>query len=103
MDGRDDRGRFLPGHAIKGGRKRRADEQKLTAALFKELPLSEAARILAEHARAGEPWAVKMFFEYSVGAPAQRMQLSGPDDGPIEVDTYSAYEQAVAEATEAKS
>lgn len=98
MADRDDKGRFVPGHAIKGGRKRRADEQELTAALFKELPLSEAAHVLAEHARNGEPWAVKMFFEYAVGVPAQRVQLSGPDDGPIEIDTYDAYERAVAEA-----
>ena len=102
MDDRDGKGRFVAGHGIKGGRPRKVEEQALTAALFKELPLSEAARILAEHARNGEQWAMKMFFEYAVGVPAQRVQLSGPDDGPIEIDTYDAYDRAVAEATGAQ-
>lgn len=101
MDGRDDKGRFVPGHGCRGGRPRKSDEQAVVAALQKELPLAEWARLVAQCSQnpKHQGWALKLYAEYAIGLPAQRLQLSGPEDGPIEIDTYNAYEQAVAEAT----
>ena len=61
------------GHS-NGGRKPKAEEQKL---IEKLTPLEETAhKKLSEAVNAGEQWAVKMFFEYMYGKPRQQTDIT---------------------------
>lgn len=71
MDGRKNN-RGTKGN--KGGRKSKAEEQKLIEELT---PMkADAQRVLFEAIRQGEQWAVKMWFEYYYGKPKQRVEMS---------------------------
>ena len=63
----------------RGGRKPKRDEQKLIERLS---PMADAAYNALEKAiNKGEPWAIKMWMEYSHGKPIQKtetkMELQG--------------------------
>lgn len=58
----------------KGGRKPRADEQKLIEHLT---PMATTARKQLHTAiKAGEKWAIELFFNYYYGRPKQNMDLT---------------------------
>ena len=96
MDGRDDKGRFVPGHGVKGGRPRKSEEQSVVAALENEMPLTEFAHLLAICMRRGDSWAFKLYADHRIGLPIQKAEISGPNGGPVAVtevpfdfDTYA--------------
>jgi hypothetical protein len=65
MDGRKNNG----GHTTNGGRKPKADEQKL---IEKLTPLEgDALKALKTALMDGQGWAVKLFMEYMHGKPRQ--------------------------------
>lgn len=71
-DGRRNNG----GHSTKGkaGRKPKSEEQKLIEALT---PIAPAAyKALQTAVKGGEPWAVKMWFEYMHGKPKQQNDIT---------------------------
>ena len=71
MDGRKNN-RGTKGN--KGGRPSKAEEQKLIEELT---PMKEAAqKVLFDAIKAGEQWAVKMWFEYFYGKPKQRVEMN---------------------------
>lgn len=60
------------------GRKSKAEEQALIERLS---PLEDLAHIkLHEAIRVGEQWALKMYFEYMYGKPAQGVDLTTKGD-----------------------
>ena len=67
VDGRKNNG----GHS-KGGRKSKAEEQKLIERLT---PLADAGYDALKNAlKDGQGWAVKLFFEYMYGKPKQQIE-----------------------------
>ncbi len=67
-DGRKNNG----GHS-KGGRKSKAEEQKL---IEKLTPLEETAhKALKTAVKEGQSWAVKMYFEYMYGKPTETKNI----------------------------
>ncbi len=68
-DGRKSNG----GHS-NGGRKPKAEEQKLIEKLSPLEPLAHTK--LNEALQAGEQWAVKLFFEYMYGKPRQQTDIT---------------------------
>lgn len=51
------------------GRKKKKTEQSLVERLT---PIDDVAcRVLTKNVKAGEPWAVKLFFQYRYGMPVQ--------------------------------
>ncbi len=72
-DGRKNNG----GHSTKGfaGRKPKTDEQALIELLTPLQP--EAHKQLKNAVKAGEQWAIKLFFEYLYGKPKQSMSIDG--------------------------
>ncbi|TXF90453.1 hypothetical protein FUA23_06600 [Neolewinella aurantiaca] len=46
----------------------------------------EAFKQLEVSLKAGERWAIKMFFEYRYGKPTQRIEQNGPSGGPATID-----------------
>jgi hypothetical protein len=56
------------------GRKSKSDEQKLIEKLS---PLqNNAFKALERNIKSGEPWAVKLFFEYMYGKPKQQLDTN---------------------------
>lgn len=56
------------------GRKSKAEEQNLVEKLS---PMEDSAHSALEIAvKAGEPWAIKLFFEYMYGKPLQRTDVT---------------------------
>lgn len=49
--------------------------------------LSEIARVLVDKAVAGEAWAIQEVANRFDGKPAQAVQLTGEDGGPVETVT----------------
>ncbi len=85
VDGRDEHGRFAPGHAwAGGGQPKKTDAQLFMGALDRVISLPEAASKLAEEVRRGKPWALELYLKYRIGIPAQQVQLSGPNGGPVQ-------------------
>lgn len=84
-DGRRNNG----GHSTKGvaGRKPKAEEQKLIEKLS---PFEDRAlQALKSNVEAGEPWAIKLFFEYMYGKPKQSTDItSGGDKVSIPISTW---------------
>jgi len=84
-DGRKNNGGARPG----AGRPPKADEQKLIERLS---PLSDVAyQALDVALHNGEPWAVKMWFEYRYGKPTQRQEISGPNGQEISAPPIVFY------------
>ena len=67
-----------------GGRKRKAEEDEIKAALEAAAPLVEVLKALAEKAKAGEGWAVNLYTGYYWGKPVERQEITGADGGAIQ-------------------
>jgi hypothetical protein len=78
-DGRRNNG----GHSTKGfaGRPPKADEQRLIETLTPLEPIAQKA--LKDGLNDGQPWAVKLWFEYYYGKPKNSIELSGNTDTVI--------------------
>lgn len=77
-------GRKKNGGARKGaGRKPRSDERKVVEALEPTAP--SALNKLKQAVELGEPWAIKLFFQYYYGMPKQIIEQVG-DKQKIEIE-----------------
>lgn len=75
MEGREANGRFTPGHGVKGGRRPRADENDICAALSACKPQPQVMAKLAAAIDQGEQWAITLYLAYMWGKPRERIDL----------------------------
>jgi hypothetical protein len=88
-----DRRRFNGGHS-NGGRKSKAEEQKLVERLT---PLEDKAlKALDQALEDGKPWAVKMFFDYFYGKPIAKYDVTLEKENKLKLD-YSKLSDAALE------
>ena len=45
----------------------------------------EAAQVLLEKARGGDMKAIELVLAYGIGKPTEKVEVSGPDGGPLEI------------------
>ena len=83
-----DRRKFNGGHS-NGGRKPKAEEQKLIENLTPMNPL--ALKALNKAIKAEEQWAIKLFFEYFYGKPQQRVDVTS-NGGDINIPIIDFFE-----------
>ena len=96
-DTRDAKGRFLPGNPGGPGNPQARNVATWRGALAASVSaddVAEVTRKLLEAARAGQPWAVKEFFDRCLGKPHVQIDLAA------DVDTVRQF--AEAERIEAK-
>src|SRR5262245_54917021 len=99
-NGRDARGRFTvgnpggPGNPF--GQRSAAFREALFQAVTPEDVRAVAAKLVAE-AKAGQPWAVKEFFDRCVGKPVATVEGADAEGGSLGV-TLAAVRAAVLEA-----
>lgn len=77
----------------KGGRPSKAEEQKL---IEKLTPMeSDALRILSMSVKAGEKWAIELFFKYMYGLPKQQIEADVQQTmiNWVEQKTYDSNEE----------
>jgi hypothetical protein len=69
------------------GRKSKAEEQQLVERLspFQDLGLEKLVAAM----RLGEQWAIKMYFEYMYGKPTQRIEQTGKDGQPQQIQIFT--------------
>jgi len=89
MAERDDNGRFVKGRTgnPKGRPKRRTEEEYLDATIGR-VTLKDWREIVdkaIQQAKRGDGKARSWLSDYVLGPPAQRLQVSGPDDEPIPI------------------
>lgn len=87
--GRDEAGRFGPGNAIARGNPNARKAYELRKAVLDSIDPATAAEILlkmGELAIAGDTTAARVWLEYTVGKPAQTIELSGVDGESLGVD-----------------
>lgn len=99
MPERNDKGRFVNGNGGGPGRPKRATEEKFLDALIGSVTMKDWKEIVAAHirrAKRGDPFSTKWLSDYVIGPPAQKLSLSGPDDGPIPVSLVN-YRASIAE------
>ncbi len=77
----DERGKFKKGNPGGPGRKRRADEDAIKAALDAALPTSEVVAKLVECVKRRESWAVQLWLAYRWGKPTERIDLDATSNG----------------------
>lgn len=68
------------------GRKSKTEEQKLIEKLTPFDPI--AMKALEKNLKSGEPWAVKLFFEYMYGKPNQRIDANLNTDNPVQIHVH---------------
>jgi hypothetical protein len=68
------------------GRKSKAEEQKLIEKLTPFDPI--AMKALEKNLKSGEPWAVKLFFEYMYGKPNQRIDANLSTDNAVQIHVH---------------
>jgi hypothetical protein len=93
-----DQARELAAKRKNPGRKPRAEEEEIKAALRKAIPESEVLAALAVACRRREPGAIALYLGYLWGKPTDRVEVSGPDGGPIEYAGLSDEELIAAAA-----
>jgi hypothetical protein len=89
--GRDGNGRFTAGNTLNPGNqpyKRLHELRRLFLASVTDDDVQEAIRQLVTAAKAGEPWAIKEFFDRTLGKAPQAVELSGPDGQPLGVNMF---------------
>jgi len=95
-EARDAKGRFLPGNPGGPGNPNARNVAAWRGALAASVSaddVAEVTRKLLEAARAGEPWAVKEFFDRCLGKPHVQIELQADVDA---VRQYSERERAEA-------
>ena len=89
--GRDRRGRFVCGNPGGPGNPRIRSVSAWRAALAEVVrpgDIEAVTRTLVEHAKAGEPWAIRELLNRCLGRPGQGNEWAEPLNGqpPVEVD-----------------
>ena len=59
-----------------GGRKRKAEEDEIKKALATACKLEDALKVFGEKVKAGEQWAVMLYFAYDWGKPQERVDIT---------------------------
>ena len=89
MAERDDSGRFVKGQTGNpNGRPKRRTEQEYLDATIARVTIKDWREIVdkaVSQAKRGDSRARAWLSDYVLGPPSQRMQVSGPDGGPIVV------------------
>lgn len=75
MDDRDEKGRFAKGAPGGPGRKPKATENEIRAALHKAMVPSAVHAKLAEAVERGESWAITLYLAYDWGKPRERVDV----------------------------
>jgi len=85
MVGRDENGRFVKGHNSRGGRKPRAEEREIIAALEGACPLADVLGMFHDAIMCGQDWAIKLYLAYRWGSPRQQVEnsITGADGGDL--------------------
>ncbi len=100
MADRDDNGRFVKGKTGNpNGRPRRRTEDEYLDATIGCVTIKDWREIVNAakvKAKRGDPRARQWLSDYLLGPPQQRLQVSGPDDGPIPVALVN-YRAGIAE------
>jgi hypothetical protein len=89
MVGRDDKGRWIKGHAKTGGRSTRVEEDKFYKVWNKKFPTKRIGVILEKlgvMAERGDLGAIKLILEYLYGKPIDRQEITGADGKPMEIN-----------------
>ena len=77
-------GRFKKGNPG-GGRKPRATEDEIRAALHSVIPVAKVLKKLDEAIDKGESWAIALYFAYDWGKPRERVEHTGAEGMPLVV------------------
>ena len=75
-------GKFKQGNPG-GGRKRRADEEEIRAALVRAKPRARVLEKLGEAIERRESWAIALYLAYDWGKPIERTEITGAEGGPV--------------------
>ena len=102
MAERDEKGQFVKGKTgnPNGRPKRRTEDQYLDATIGR-VTLKDWREIVDKavlQAKRGDARARTWLSDYLLGPPQQRLQVSGPDDGPIPVSLVD-YRAGIAETS----
>lgn len=65
------------------GRKPRATESEIEAALEKAMPSADVLSKLADAVARREGWAIQLYLAYKWGRPVEKQEHSGPEGGAI--------------------
>lgn len=85
---RNANGQFVKGHEKTGGRKKRPAEVAYFDAFKDNVTpeeLGEIARIVSDKAKRGNLAAAKIVFDYLLGLPVQRTEITGKDGNAIKI------------------
>ncbi len=88
MNGHDENGRFAKGNGGGPGRPRKCREEQYLALLLSECNLEDARVIIrstVSRAKAGDKSAREWLFNYILGKPVERREISGPEGEPIDI------------------
>ena len=102
MSERNEKGQFKNGNGGGPGRPKRSTEEKYLVALQSAVTLKDWRDIVdaaVVKAKRGDARARTWLSDYLLGPPQQRLQVSGPDDGPIPVSLVN-YRAGIAETEE---
>ena len=96
MTERETNGRFAKGNQVAkghngaGGRPPRAREEEWLAVLNRIVTPERLEKVFAvglSRAMAGDIAWAKFLFAYGIGLPIQRTEVSGPEGGPVAIDS----------------
>jgi hypothetical protein len=93
QSGRDLRGMFAAGNRLSKGNpsnRRMAELRRAIHDAVTEADVKDVIKSLGDSAKAGDVIAAKVFLEFVVGKPTQPIEVSGPDDGSVNVDAFMA-------------
>ena len=72
------------GGQLRRGGGRKPDARKATAVQAIRDGLPGAVKALLSQSANGEGWAIKLVLEYGLGKPVDKVEISGPEGGPLE-------------------
>lgn len=99
MAERNEKGQFVAGSNGGPGRPKRRTEDQYLDAMIGRVTLKDWREIVDKavfQAKRGDSKARAWLSDYVLGPAQQRLQVSGPDDGPIPVEVVN-YRAAIAE------
>lgn len=90
MTEREQNGRFAKGNGGGPGRPKKVREEEWLAILTKTVKTEDLEKVFASglsRAMAGDVQWAKLLLAYGIGLPIQRTEVSGPEGGPLAIDT----------------
>lgn len=100
-NGRGDRGLFAPGNKLASGNPNAKRMHELRSAVLEAVTKDQVEKVinkLGELAAGGDTAAAKVFLDYTIGRPAQAVELSGPDGEPLTGADWPKIQAAILEA-----